>query len=596
MTTATFDRPLPGVQLPSERVQLRRPIHFRVLVRLARAVSPTESRVAFVLAAALYLATGTTLVLHYGVIDIDSISRVANASYVLDSRYPHLAAIGFVWNPLPSLADLPLIPFAHWWPALKNHGFAGAITSALFMAGGVVLVLGILRDFGCSRPVRYTLTALFALDPMIVLYGSTGMSEASMLFTLLLATRMLARWLRTGEPADLVRTGLALGLAYMARYEALAPGAATITLVAAIAFVRGRDGIRHRLRAVATDGLLVGFPVAVAVGLWAVSSKVLVHAWFPTISSSYGNSTQVSNVAGYLRQVTGQGTPAAVAYVGHQLFGLEPLLVIAAGVAIVFAAIHRDNRVLAPLVVLASVLAFDAIAFLSGNSFGWLRFYITAIPLAVLLAACVPAARIPRPRRAPKHAVTAAAMTSGRLLVNAVLACAAVALVAPSLPSTWHTMMSHKYGREEARDLRAIFYPKSAQLGDFEALNGLHVERAIARYVDRMHLPNGAVLTDSGNAFGILMSTRHLHAFTITSDLDFERAVADPPRFHIHYLLVPGKAGYDAIEAAYPGIYATGGGFATLVKQWDGYGYSPPWRLYRITDEAYLQDHATFTG
>jgi hypothetical protein len=591
MSSTTVERPTAGlsaIQLPAP--SRTRPGARRRALQLLR---PREGAVAFLAATAGYLVTGALLVLHYGVIDIDAMSRVANASYVLDSRYPHLAAIGFVWNPLPSLADLPLVPFAHFWPVLKDHAFAGSITSALFMAGAVVLLLGILRDFGCSRPVRYGLTLLFALNPMIVLYGSTGMSEASLLFTLMLATKKLAQWLRTGEPRDLVHTGLALGLAYMARYEALAPGVVTIGLVGVIAFVRARNGIKHRMRDVAIDALLVGFPFVVSVGLWAVTSKVIVKSWFPTITSSYGNSAQVSHVSGYLKQVTGQGTPEAFNYMGHQLFGLAPTLIVTAAIAITAAIMNRDNRALAPIVMLGSVLAFDATAFLSGHSFGWLRFYITAIPLGVLLAACLPAARVHKPRVRPRRALAAAGLTSARLIVNGLLACGAFALVATTLPSTWHTMMNHRYGREEARDLTAIFYPARARLGDKQALNGMHVERGIAHYLDSLHLPNGAVLTDSGKAYGVLMATKDLHAFTITSDLDFERALADPPRFGIHYLLVPDKDGYDAINEAYPGFFDNGGGFAVKVRGWKGYGYSPSWRLYKVTAAAFAADHDT---
>jgi hypothetical protein len=463
----------------------------------------------------------------------------------------------------------------------------------LFMAGAVMLLLAILRDFGCSRPVRYGLTILFALNPMIVLYGSTGMSEASLLFTLMLATKKLAQWLRTGEPRHLVQTGLALGLAYMARYEALAPGVVTIGLVGVIAFVRARNGIKHRMRDVAIDTILVGFPFVVAVGLWAITSKVIVKSWFPTITSSYGNSAQVSYVSGYLKQVTGQGTPEAFNYMGHQLFGLQPTLIVTAAIALTAAFMNRDNRALAPVVMLGSVLLFDATAFLTGHSFGWLRFYITAIPLGVLLAACLPAARVRKPKRRPSQPLVAAGLTSARLVVNGLLACAAFALVATTLPSTWHTMMSHRYGREEARDLTAIFYPDRAQLGDRQALNGMHVERGIAHYIDSLHLPDGAVLTDSGKAYGVLMTTKDLHAFTITSDLDFERALADPPRFGIRYVLVPQKDGYDAINDAYPGFFDNGGGFAAKVRGWKGYGYSPSWRLYKVTDAAFAADHDT---
>ena len=100
----------------------------------------TGSLVAFWLPLALYLAVAWLLVLTDGYIVGDAWSRVGNASYVLFSRDPHLAAIGFVWNPLPSLAMLPLLPLKAIWPPLVSAGFAANIVSALFMAGAVRVV------------------------------------------------------------------------------------------------------------------------------------------------------------------------------------------------------------------------------------------------------------------------------------------------------------------------------------------------------------------------------------------------------------------------------------------------------------------------
>src|ERR1041385_9278526 len=50
-----------------------------------------------------YIALGSYLALVLHAYHGDAYSRVANAYYVLYSRDPHLAAIGFVWMPLPSL-------------------------------------------------------------------------------------------------------------------------------------------------------------------------------------------------------------------------------------------------------------------------------------------------------------------------------------------------------------------------------------------------------------------------------------------------------------------------------------------------------------
>ncbi|MDF2830576.1 MAG: hypothetical protein K0R01_3859, partial [Mycobacterium sp.] len=88
----------------------------------------------FVGLSALYFTIGTVLVLRYNMFDPDATSRVANAGYVVFSRQPHLSAIGFVWNPLPSMVEIPVLQFSRWWPELKTHGLASVVQSALFMA------------------------------------------------------------------------------------------------------------------------------------------------------------------------------------------------------------------------------------------------------------------------------------------------------------------------------------------------------------------------------------------------------------------------------------------------------------------------------
>src|SRR5438477_5300575 len=110
-----------------------------------------------------YLGLGAVLALVTGTITGDAWSRVGNAYYVLYSRDPHLAAIGFVWNPLPSLAALPILPFSGWWPALRTQGFAGNLVSALFMAGAVAVAWRILREMRLTPFVAGALTALFAI-------------------------------------------------------------------------------------------------------------------------------------------------------------------------------------------------------------------------------------------------------------------------------------------------------------------------------------------------------------------------------------------------------------------------------------------------
>ena len=163
----------------------------------------------------------------------DAMSRIANGYYVLYSRDPHLAAIGFVWNPLPSLILLPFLPLSFLFPALTQEGLLAALMSATLMTATVAVAHDVLRRTGLQRMPRLVLTAALGLHPLILLYAGNGMSEACFLLLLMLAVRSLHRWLAEDRVELLVPLGLALALAYGARYEALAPAAAVTVLVIA---------------------------------------------------------------------------------------------------------------------------------------------------------------------------------------------------------------------------------------------------------------------------------------------------------------------------------------------------------------------------
>ncbi len=59
----------------------------------------------------------------------DAMARVVQAHSVVLSRDPHLAAVGFVWPPLPSIAEVPFVLLLQKFTAPV---FAGQIVSALF--------------------------------------------------------------------------------------------------------------------------------------------------------------------------------------------------------------------------------------------------------------------------------------------------------------------------------------------------------------------------------------------------------------------------------------------------------------------------------
>ncbi|GAB7044975.1 hypothetical protein [Catenuloplanes indicus] len=454
----------------------------------------------------------------------DSTSRVANAYYTLYSRDPHLAAIGFVWNPLPSLVLLPFLPLRHVFPALTQESLLPVLASAVFMAAVVWLVHDVLRRASVAPVPRALLTAAFALHPMIVVYAGNGMSEACFLLCLLLAVRYLQEWLTSARVTLLVPLGLAVGLAYGARYEALAPAAAVPVLVFLVTWWRTRSAALARV-----DAVIVAFPAALAVAVWALASRLIVGQWFATFSSEYGNSAQVTANASGISSVTGTDLASRAMYGWQQLLGLSPFVAVLLVAALVLAWRRRSAGVLAPVAVLGAVLAFDALAFLSGTSFGWLRFHIAVIPLAVLLAGyCLPSGRVPAPG--------AAAGGVRRRTVAAVPLLLAVAAV----PAALVTLSRPELAREESEWFTASGAARTAGLAEVNA--------TVAADLDRLGLPEGAVVTDAAYAFGVILASDNPRQFVITPDRDFTATLAAPRESGARYLLISAKGAADAVR------------------------------------------------
>jgi len=70
----------------------------------------------------------------------DALSRIANAYYVLYIEPPHLASLGFVWNPLPSVLEVPFMFLAQVYRPIATSALAGMIVTAVATAGTAVLI------------------------------------------------------------------------------------------------------------------------------------------------------------------------------------------------------------------------------------------------------------------------------------------------------------------------------------------------------------------------------------------------------------------------------------------------------------------------
>lgn len=534
----------------------------------------------FVVVTLVYLAAGLYLSLGVGYLQGDALSRVADTRSALLSRDPHLAAIGFIFTPLTALLQLPLVWLSGWIPALTSWGLTAIAVSAPAMAGAVVQVNAIARERRCPAWMTWVLTAVFALHPMTIYYGANGMSEALFVFFIVWAVRRLVRWMTTDDVHDLLVAGLALGLAYLARYDALAASGAATLLVVAVVWHRGRQRT-----AALVDGLIVALPTALAFVVWSATSWLITGSMLAQFSSRYGNASILEQSGG-----GSAGGLEAIAFSAAEITVLAPGLGLVGLVAAVLAVRRRDPEPLALLVPVA-VLAFAALTYLQGMTFPFLRFYIIAVPLVVLCAVFVAPRRgrmsSRRPGPLPVERADDATRAVAPLSVVAVLAVvvglpvSAVAMLSPELSQEQHALRTAvvPWFGEPAPELRL---EQEAIIVSFDT------ERRIAEYLDSLDLAEGSVILDTMQGFPIIASTRRPETFVIPSDRDFVTILNDPAAHGVKYLLtVPGdgRGASDALNLRYPTIFENGAGIASLEAEVVNSGHDrPTWRLWRVIE------------
>jgi hypothetical protein len=594
---------------PERQGAARRASWTRLLLR-----RPTEISVAVVLSGLVYLVGGWLLVFRYNSIQGDALSRVNNGAVTMFSRDPHLAAVGFVWNPLPSFLAMPLLLLRRVFPVLLSKGYASNIISAAAGAAAVGVLLLVLRDWGLNRWARWGLALAFALHPLVLYSGANGMTESLYLLFLLLGCRYLGRWLRDRATADLIACGVALGLGYAVRYEVLVAGAAIGGLVFVARYCWTQGSVRVRCREAAVDMGIVSAPIAFVFIAWAAVSWIIVGSPFEQFTSQYGNSAQlrVMSASGYL-PASGM---SAVGFGVRQMLLLNAALPVAVVVPLIVGWWRRESAVLVPWAAFGSILAFELFAYERGQTASWLRYYIVAVPFVILSAATLLVDRRADAPGSSAHPTPARFDVERRLddvpawweirdrpgvrrqprwrlpriskLPVGIVSLAAVALGMVGLLSVSGIVHDHNLAREESAQLEAVFDRRGASETSIQALSKFKAEKPIADYLASLHPGKGGVLIDSFNGFMITTQAADLKMFVVTSDRDFKQVLADPVTFHVKYIVVPDPVhgALDAINIEYPTMYASGAGIATLLREFKMDDDASDWRVYQVIESA----------
>ncbi|MBB1031815.1 ABC transporter [Dietzia sp. SLG310A2-38A2] len=538
----------------------------------------TRPLVLFTAFTVLYLAVGLYLSLGANYLQGDALSRVADTRAALLSRDPHLAAIGFIFTPLTALAQLPLVGLSEWFPALTRWSLTAVAVSAPAMAGAVTQIHALARERRCPSWFTWGVTLVFGLHPMIVYYGANGMSEALFVFFVVWAVRRLVRWMTTDDVHDLMVAGFALGMAYLARYDALAASGTATLVVAAVSYRRSR-----RTETAILDGVILAAPTALAFLAWAATSWLVTGSALAQFSSRYGNAAILEQSGG-----GSTGGLSALAFSAAEIVVLAPALGVVLLVSVALAVRRRDPEPLAA-VVLVAVLGFAVFTYLRGMTFPFLRFYISAVPLLVVLAVfCVPRGGTMRTRRpGPLAAVRPQdTLTGGRVVPVAVLL-----LLVAGVPLSGAAMVSPTLSQEQ-HALHAVILPESGdrpaevRLQQEAIVASFDTERRLADYLDSLGLPEGAVIMDTVHGFPIIASTTRPEQFVIPSDRDFVEILNDPAANGVRFLLtVPaeGRGTSDALNLRYPTVHENGAQLGSLEFEVVNSGSDrPTWRLWRV--------------
>ncbi|WP_035121705.1 glycosyltransferase family 39 protein [Cohnella panacarvi] len=490
-----------------------------------------------------------------GFLHSDAISRVANAFYVLYSRDPHLGAIGFIWNPLPSFLELFFLLFYPLYPPLASSALAGILLTSLFAGATAVLLFRTGRKFDMSVAMSLTIALLYGLNPFMFLFGANGLSDVPYMFFLILAITRFCVWIRFRAIGSLVVAAFALAFAFWTRYEAVPFGFSFAASIFIVVYLMQRDkeySWKEKWHKSEATSVLVLLPIVFSSALWLFFNYSIMGNPFYFLNSEYSNDAAalvLKNDEQFQRIFR---TPWTILqFVFEKTFWYSvPLL----GVLIVRTITGRlrdwDTAVL--LLLFCAVPGLQYLLLLRQTSFGWFRYFMYVFPVVV---AWIP---YEMNRVGLRLRRTSFAILAGSLVVSAVML--GYAMTNPNIAPDENNYLTIKTTNEHYQ----------RQL----------VERDLARWIEVSI--DGTVLTDSASAFTILVNSREPRKYLITSDYDFRDAVLRPLDYAIDYILIPKPLNnvQSTINMQYPDLYEKGAEWVELEREFGGL-----WKLYRIQRE-----------
>ena len=510
---------------------------------------------------ALYGLTGAYIAYVLDIYHNDTVARAALGFFTVFGREPHLSALGFVWQPLPSLLQIPLFflfrPFGDViLPGILLSSLAGALSVNLIYRTGVLCAKGV------KTKLPILIAILFGLNPMILLYAAIGSSEMLFIVSILAATYYLVKWYFQPTQVSILLASIFMALSFWSRYEAVPAFIGTISLIIFNMLLLRRD-----LRKTESSLMQYALPFVYSVLFWILANWMIMKDPFYFMNSSYSNASLTGELRNNpsLMEYSFGSFWNSVLYAGKRIAFLAPVIAIVP--VLLLPSIHKIRlKINEVALFLFLTIPYGFIIFFhihqiyKGQSYGWMRFFIYSILAGSLIAIYVAT----RKKKIVYKYVTMVLLVLG-------------------LFTTGYAMTTIQYGKEEHSFIRKAFVKEDpAVYSKSFASRTFADQKAVAKYLDGKE---GKVLIDTDDGFAVPLFSSDPKRYIIRSDTDFESVVRAYPS-KVSWVIVPepkdGVKDRNKIYSYYPEIWEGKAPSVVLEKQIEG------WKIFRVTPVAGL--------
>lgn len=477
-----------------------------------------------------------------GVILSDAFSRTANSFYVLMVKPVRFASIGLVWNPLPSVLQLPFILFSKIWRPIASKGLSAVIVNSIFSGISAVLIIDTFKRFKTNRKFVAIATFLYVFNPFIFYYGCNGMSEGIFFTIIIFCICKLTLWMKFGKSRHIVEIAFAFVFLFFTRYEAI-PFAFSIGLCIIIRLLFCKNERKYwvdttwRERYFYVEGTmtLLYTPMAYSILLWVIFNWVISKNPIYFLNSAYSNISQSIFSSDF-------GTVTDIfIYVIQRSIPFISLFIAILLIRIITKRTIKSDIIGLSLIVFI-MIAFHFYMLQSGKSFGWLRFFAYCLPI------CFSWIPYEISELKSENKKTGQAICIAALFITFILC--TLALQDPDLSKEEHNLVISDETKK------------------------------VADYINTK-LQDETILMDCFLTNNIVLNIDNVDHLIVSSSLNFGDCVKDPVGMGVGYILVPDTSGVgnlDAINSRYPTLYKEGAEWCQEEESFTGY------KLYRVNE------------